>query len=87
MVTRPLLVVLLIAALVLPIAICVLVATSGLMASLHDETASVVLVRVAQAGGVLWLLTLIVLLISLGVNSIAADLPAERDESDSDTPA
>ncbi len=84
MVTRPLLVVLLIAALVLPIAICVLVAAAGLMASMQDEAASAVLVRFAQVGGILWLLTLIVLLISLAVNSIEAGPPADRVEPHTD---
>jgi len=83
-VTRSLLVVLLLTALVLPIGICVVIAASGLLAAMQDEVGAAVLVRIAQAGGLLWSLTLIVLLISLGVKSIAPPPPPGRDKSDRD---
>jgi hypothetical protein len=88
-VSRQTLVVLLLGALLLPITICVLVAASGLLATMQDASGAAVLGRIAQAGGVLWSLTLIVLLIALGVNSIATKSPSDRDESlrDRDNPA
>jgi hypothetical protein len=80
-VSRQTLVVLLLGTLLLPIAICVLIAASGLLATMQDASGAAVLVRIAQAGGVLWSLTLIVLLIALGVNSIVAKSPSQRDNS------
>lgn len=73
--------------LLLPIAICVLIAASGLLATMQDASGAAVLGRIAQAGGVLWSLTLIVLLIALGVNSIAANSPNHSDDSADDSSA
>ncbi|MEZ6071846.1 MAG: hypothetical protein R3C10_16695 [Pirellulales bacterium] len=70
---------LLLGALLLPMAICVLIAAAGLLATMQDAGGAAVLTRIAQAGGILWLLTLILPCDVAGVNSIVASPPSNRD--------
>jgi len=65
-------------AIVLPIAICLVYASGALLGGLGDTAGKMVLTRVAQAGGLLWVLTLIclVLVTALGM----AGNPDEPDD-------
>ena len=67
------LLVLITAAIVLPITVLFLWALSALTRAMGDEMGAAVLLRVAQAGGILWGLDLIFLLLAQGLNSLVAD--------------
>ena len=66
-------------AIVLPIAVCVILALGELLEAMGDSDGGVVLGRVALAAGVLWVVDLICLLLALGVNSLI-DPPGPPDE-------
>jgi hypothetical protein len=61
---------LVIASLVLPIAICVLLATGRLLAAMSDAAGAAVLDRLGLAAGILWVVGLIGLLIVLAIQSL-----------------
>ena len=61
------------AALVLPIVICVILAVGSVLAAMDDTPGYVVLRRIALAGGILWAIDLICLLVVLALNVLADD--------------
>lgn len=70
---------LVIAALALPIVISVLVAVGRLLAAMQDAAGAAVLDRLALAGGIVWAVSLIVLVIVLGIQSLGQErLPPEE---------
>lgn len=69
--------ILLIAAVALPIIVTVLSGAASLFASLGDAAAATFLGRVALAGGLVWTIELICLLLVLAWNSLADDPPEQ----------
>ncbi len=57
-------------ALLLPIAICVVLALSSLLGAMNDTRGGEALRYVALGGGILWVIDLICLLLVQGVNSL-----------------
>ena len=78
---RYVLVALLTIALLLPIAICVMVAMAALLGSMGDAAGSAVLRYVALGFGILWVINLIVLVIANAVRL----LPNDDDGNDSES--
>ncbi|MBX3412214.1 MAG: hypothetical protein KF708_05800 [Pirellulales bacterium] len=78
MVSRRWLIQLVVAALLLPIVICVLAAVGRLLAGMGDATGGAVLDYLALGAGVLWLVDLIALVILLALEAVT------RDEQPSD---
>jgi hypothetical protein len=76
-VSRRLLALLVISALVLPIVICVLMAVGRFLSAMQDEAGALFVERLALAGGVVWGVDLIVLLIAMGINMLGGDGPPE----------
>jgi len=73
-------VMLLIAGLVLlPIAVLVIWAFGVLLAAMGDAIGGGVLVRIALAGGILWAIDLIGLVLALGLNSLGDDGPSDEN--------
>ena len=68
---RRILAALLVVSLVLPIAICVLLALARLLAAMNDAAGARVLERLGLAGGVLWIIGLVGLLLLLGIQSLS----------------
>lgn len=69
------------AAVILPMAICLLVGTSALLGGLNDAAGSIVLAWIALGVGVVWALALIGLLLVLAIQRLAeSEWPAERPE-------
>jgi hypothetical protein len=66
-------------AIILPIAICLIIAVASLLSAMGDITGGGVLRWVALACGIVWVLDLILLVIALGVNALTG-----LDNSDSD---
>jgi hypothetical protein len=60
------------AGLILPIVICVLVAAAALLNALGDAPGGVALARVALAGGILWTVELILLVLALGIRAFSS---------------
>jgi len=58
------------AACVLPVAITVVVTVAWLLAQMHDAAAAAVLDRVALAIGILWVIDLIVLVVALAIHAL-----------------
>ena len=61
------------AAVVLPIAVLVIWALAVLLAAMDDPAGALVLKRIAQAGGIFWVLDVIFLVISQAVNTLTED--------------
>jgi hypothetical protein len=68
---------LLAATVLLPITICVILGVAALLAAMGDSLGGAVLQRVALAGGILWAIDLICLVLVLAINAVKA-----RNESD-----
>ena len=68
---QPVLFLLIAVALVLPIGLCMLLALGRLLAVMGDSTGGLVLDRIALAGGILWALDLICLILAQGINALA----------------
>lgn len=71
-------------AVVLPIGLCVLVGTGGLLGALGDAAGATALARTTLVGGVLWVVDLICLVLVLAIRSLgwpeSADYEEEQDE-------
>jgi hypothetical protein len=67
---------LLVAALVLPMAVLMLLGVGRLLAALGDQLGSAVLDRIGLAGGLLWLLDLVCLLLVVAIQIL---LPRDSD--------
>lgn len=61
---------LLVAALVLPIAELVMLGLARLLAAMGDEAGAVVLDRISLAGGILWTVDLVALLLVVAIRSL-----------------
>ena len=57
-------------ALILPIAICVILALSGLLDAMEDSKGGVALKYIALGGGILWVIDLVCLVVVQGLNSL-----------------
>lgn len=68
--------------LLLPIAIVLVLATAQLLAAMQDEGGAAVLQRIGLALGLIWLLGLIGLVMTLGINALdtAEDRASNHDE-------
>jgi hypothetical protein len=73
------LVVLIVAAVVLPVAICVVAGVAALLTQMGDVAGGAVLNRIALAGGILWTIDLIGLVLVLGIAALLK--PHEPDET------
>ena len=83
MIPRRVLILLLSAALVLPVAICVVAGVGHLLVAMQDTAAGAVLGHIALALGVLWGIDLILLLVLLAVHTLAdSDQPPTRDSGE-----
>ena len=71
MIPRRVLQLLVVAALLLPISICVVGATGKLLEALNDEGGAALLKRSAMGLGLLWILDLIFLAICQGINGLS----------------
>ncbi len=65
-------------AILLPISICVVLGVAWLLEAMGDPSGGAVLRRIALAGGVAWIIDLIVLLLALAVSNLHG--VDERDE-------
>lgn len=61
------------AALVLPVVICVILAVGSVLLAMEDTSGFVALRRIALAGGIVWAIDLICLLVVLALNALADD--------------
>ncbi|MEE8450959.1 MAG: hypothetical protein V3R99_03560 [Thermoguttaceae bacterium] len=68
------------AALALPIVICVILAVGSVLLAMDDTSGFVVLRRIALAGGILWAIDLICLLVVLALNALADDASSDDRE-------
>jgi hypothetical protein len=57
-------------AILLPIALCVVLGVAALLTQMGDVAGGTVLYRIALAGGILWVIDLICLLLALAVASL-----------------
>ena len=71
MIPRRILAVLVVVALVLPVALCVLLGIARLLGAMGDAAGAAVLDRLGLAGGILWVIALIGLLLVLAIQAIA----------------
>jgi len=73
------------AAVILPMAICLLVGTSALLGGLNDAPGSIVLARIALGVGVVWVFALIGLVLVLAIQRLSeAECPPERLQDEDD---
>ena len=79
MIPRRVLQILVVAALLLPITICVVAGTGKLLEALNDEAGASVLSRIAVGLGLLWVIDLIVLAIVQGINGMS-EPPDDSDQ-------
>ena len=79
-VPRRALLLLVVTALVLPIVVLVVGALSVLMGAMGDEAGSAVLLRIIQAGAILWVLDLIFLLLAQGLGALSAEGRGDSEE-------
>jgi len=70
LVPRWVILLLVVLALVLPIAICVVWAVSALLTEMHDAEGGVVLKYIALGGGILWVVDLICLVVVQGLGAL-----------------
>ncbi|HJT33463.1 MAG TPA: hypothetical protein VJ783_15575 [Pirellulales bacterium] len=68
--------------LLLPIAIVLVLATAQLLAAMQDAAGAAVLQRIGLALGLIWLLGLIGLVLTLGINTLDADDERPGDNSE-----
>ena len=59
------------AAVALPVAVCVVLAVSALLGAMNDTAGGRVLIYVGWAFGVIWVIDLICLVVALALNSLA----------------
>ena len=76
MISRRILLTLLAAGCVLPVAIVVVAAVGWLLGAMHDETGAAALGRVALALGIVWLVDLVCLVLAQALNVLGP--PDER---------
>lgn len=76
LIPQRLVLVLLAAAILVPITVCVLLSVAALLNAMGDNTGGVVLQRIALAGGVVWAVDLICLVLALAANAVK-----NRDDS------
>jgi ABC-type transport system involved in multi-copper enzyme maturation permease subunit len=72
---------LLFAALALPILMCILFGLGYLLSALGDADGAAVVVGVNLAVAVLWVFDLVLLIVALGISSVAQAEESARDES------
>jgi type VI protein secretion system component VasK len=73
------LVVLLLVGILLPITLCVVLGVAALLVQMGDSAGGGVLYRIALAGGILWVVNLICLVLVLAIGSLRG--PDEPDET------
>ena len=78
MITQKLVIRLLLLAVLLPVALSVVMATGHLLRSMEDVLWGNILLRIALSGGIVWLITLVLLLFALAVR-VASPLGLEED--------
>lgn len=61
---------LVVAAVLLPIAICVILGVGGLLQAMGDSAGGAVLHRIALSGGILWAIDLICLVLALAISAL-----------------
>jgi type VI protein secretion system component VasK len=61
---------LVVVAVLLPIALCVVLGVGALLTQMGDTAGGTVLARIALAGGILWAVNLICLLLTLAIGSL-----------------
>ena len=67
-------------AIVLPIAICMILAVGAILGAMGDTQGGVALQRIALAGGILWAIDLICLVVVLALNTLIDNQdPPEAD--------
>jgi hypothetical protein len=69
------------AAIILPIAICLLLGAASLLSGMGDGIGGGALRWIALGGGIVWALDLILLVIAIGMNSLS-EADAEPDEEE-----
>jgi len=74
MIPRPLLTGLLVLDVLLPVAIVIVLGTGRLLGAMDDALGQAVLVRLGEAGGVLWSIGLVVLLLAVAIDGLAGRL-------------
>ncbi|MFZ1934668.1 MAG: hypothetical protein WCB27_15300 [Thermoguttaceae bacterium] len=57
-------------AVLLPVALCVVLGIAALLAQMGDAAGAAVLYRIALAGGILWVIDLIFLVLALAIGSL-----------------
>jgi len=70
---------LVLAGILLPIALCVILGVAALLAQMGDTAGGAVLNRIALAGGIVWVIDLICLVLVLAIGSLCG--PDEPDET------
>ncbi len=70
LVPRRLVLALIVAAILLPIMLCVVLGVAGLLNAMGDSLGGIVLHRIALAGGILWIIDLICLVLVLAIGAI-----------------
>ena len=63
----------------LPITLCVVLGVAALLVQMGDSAGGAVLHRIALAGGILWIIDLICLVLALAISSLRG--PDEPDET------
>jgi hypothetical protein len=75
LVPRRLLASLVVAAVFLPVALCVVVGVAALLVQMGDSTGGGALYRIALAGGILWVVNLVCLVLALALGSLGGPGP------------
>ena len=70
---------LILAGVLLPITLCVILGVAALLAQMGDSAGGAVLNRIALAGGILWVIDLICLVLILAIDSLRG--PDRSDET------
>lgn len=68
-------------AIILPIAICLILAVASLLSAMGDAVGGGAMRWVALGCGIIWALVLILLVLALGVNAVSAADDADSDEA------
>ncbi len=68
-------------AIILPIAICLILAVASLLSAMGDAVGGGAMRWVALGCGIIWALDLILLVLALGVNALNAPDDADSDEA------
>ncbi|MFV2065627.1 MAG: hypothetical protein ACC645_01505 [Pirellulales bacterium] len=71
MIPRPLLIGLLVFDILLPMAIVIVLGTGRLLGAMDDALGQAVMIRLGEAGGVLWAIGLVVLLIAVAIDRLS----------------